>query len=366
MAGKTIDQVLGYVTLTGLIQKVKTGIPDVLPPAFQSLTKKVLGDAGRYTQVIGTRQVAHQVERYGKAYNRTLKDVEAVDVKLIHFKEMIQLDVGTYMALRNYTNYEAQDMGAEEVARQQSEARKYFDNARLACQLSMMANGSIWFDGSGNLLPTSSGSAFTVGFNVPSGNQSQLNVDGTGNIINVSWALPNSDIPKQIRTLRQKAAQQHGYPLKYAFYGVNVPSYMTQNNYVIDYLSRNPNFAQKWLDAAEVPDGLFGLTWVPVYTAFFQDSAGTNQTIFGGDTVVFTPDITRDYYELLEGTTPVPTSFNFFGDLTSTMGSFKEVQGMYSYAVPWHDPPTAQFYNGDLQIPVLKLGIATYQATVAF
>ena len=82
-----------------------------------------------------------------------------------------------------------------------------------------------------------------------------------------------------------------GYPLKYAFYGLNVPSYMTQNNYVIDYLARNPKFAQKFLEQAEIPDGLFGFTWVPVYTAFYEDASNTNQTFFSSDAVIFTPEI---------------------------------------------------------------------------
>ena len=31
---KTLDQLLGYVYLTGIMQRIKTGIPDVLPSAF--------------------------------------------------------------------------------------------------------------------------------------------------------------------------------------------------------------------------------------------------------------------------------------------------------------------------------------------
>lgn len=366
MASKTIQQILGYVSLTGMIQKIKTGIPDNLPAAFQTIEKKVLGDAGRYAQVVGTRQTSRLTMYGAPAAQRALKDIENVDVKLLHSYESIKMDPLLLQALRNYDNYDVQQMGIEEVARQQSEFRRYFDNLRLSAQYGMLANGSIWFDGNGNLLPSSSGAKVTVSFAVPSGNQNQLNVDGSGNVISSSWKLVNTDIPGQIRSLRIKAAQQHGYPLKYAFYGVNIPSYLTQNNYVIDYLSRNPNFAAKYLEMAEIPEGLFGLTWVPVYTSFFQDQNGNYQSFFGADEIVFAPEITRDVYELLQGSYMIPTQFNATADMAAALASLKQVWGMASYAVPSHNPPTAEMFYLDTFLPVWKVGIALYQATVVF
>lgn len=366
MANKSIQQILGYVSLTGVIQQVKTGIPDNLPPAFSNITKRVLGDAGRYAQVVGTRQTSRLTMYGAPAAERALKNIENVDVKLLHTYESIKMNPLLLQALRNYDNYDVQQMGIEEVDRQQSEFRRYFDNLRLSAMYSMLANGAIWFDGNGNLLPSSSGAKVTVLFQVPSGNQSQLNVDGSGNVISTSWAAANTDIPKQIRTLRVKAAIQHGYPLKYAFYGVNVPSYLAPNNYVQNYLSRNVTMAQKWLDQAEIPDGLFGLTWVPVYTSFFLDQNNAGQTFFGGDQVIFTPDITRDVYELIEGSYMIPTQFNATADMAAALGSLKPIWGMASYGVPSHNPPTAELFYLDTFLPVWKIGIALYQATVAF
>src|SRR6185312_2901586 len=196
MANKTIQQILGYVSLTGVIQKTKTGIPDNLPAPFQSITKKVLGDAGRYAQVVGTRQAARLAMYGAPAVQRRLKDIENVDVKLMHSYESIKMDPLLLQALRNYDNYDVQQMGIEEVDRQQSEFRRYFDNLRLSAQYSLLANGSIWFDGSGNLLTSSSGAKVTISFQVPAGNQNQLNALGAGNIISTSWATANTDIPK--------------------------------------------------------------------------------------------------------------------------------------------------------------------------
>ena len=358
---KTIQQILGYVTLTGVIQGIKTGIPDNLPDPFAKLTKTCIGDSGRYTRVVGTRQVARRSEYGAPAVQRALKDVEAVDVKLSHVFEMIKLHPLILQQLRAYDNYNVQNLGVEEVDRQQAEFKVYFDNNRLAMTYSMLANGNIWWDASGNLLPTSSGAKVTASFQMSANNQNQLN-----GVIASSWKLANTDIPSQLRNLRVSAAKLTGYPLKYAFYGLNVPSYLTQNNYVLDYLSRNPNFAQKFLEQAEIPDGLFGFTWVPVYTSFFQDAAGVNQSIFGADEVVFTPEINRDVYELLEGTMMVPSSFNATTDMSAALGTLRQVVGMFSYAVPTHNPPSAEMYMGDTVLPVWKVPDAMFQATVAF
>jgi hypothetical protein len=41
---KALEQVLGYTYLTGLIRAVETGIPDVLPPGFQTVKRQVVGN----------------------------------------------------------------------------------------------------------------------------------------------------------------------------------------------------------------------------------------------------------------------------------------------------------------------------------
>ena len=354
---KTIEQILGYVALTGVIKAVTTGIPDVLPKAFQTIKKQVPGIAGRYTQITGTRQTA-TISMYGSpARKRALRDIASKDVKLLHSFENITMAPLLLQTLRNYDNYDMQNLGIQEVDRQQSEFRAYFDNLRLSCQYSMLSLGHVYYDGDGNLLPTSSGAVVDVDFQIPANNQNQLN-----GIITASWALANTDIPAQLRALRLRAAQLTGYPLKYAFYGLNVPSYMTQNNYVIDYLARNPNFAQKFLEQAEIPDGLFGFTWVPVYTAFYEDASNTNQTFFSSDAVIFTPEIDSTVYELMEGSFMVPTSFNASANMASALGSLKQVYGMGSFAVPTMNPPTCEMYFFDQQLPVWKVPNSMFQA----
>lgn len=356
---KTIEQLLGYVYLTGMIQRIKTGIPDYLPAAFQNIKKQVLGNSGRYTQTFGTRKVARRAEYGAAAVKQTLLGVEIKDVKLLHAFEHIEMDPLTLQTLRAYDSYDVQKMGIDEVNRQQAEFKQRFDNLRLATTYSMLSLGAIHFSAAGNLLPSSSGAQVTVDFAIPANNQSQLN-----GIITASWANANTDIPSHLRSLKVRAQQLTGYPVKYAFYGKNIPSYLTQNNYVLDYLSRNPPVAQKFLDQAELPDNLFGYTWVPVYSAFFEDADGTNQTFFGDDKVVFTPEINSDVYELIEGSYQVPSSFNAVSNMSSALGTLKTVHGQFSYAVPIHNPPTAQMFYGDTYLPVWKIPDTMFIADV--
>jgi hypothetical protein len=356
---KTLSQLLGYVSLTGVITEVKTGIPDNLPPAFHRVGQRVIGDSGRYTVVRGTRKVARQAMYGSPARNRELRGLKVKDVKLIHSFESITINPLHLQALRNYDNYDVQALGVQELDRQTAEFRALFDNHRLAAVYSMLSLGHIYYDNEGNLLPSSSGAAIDVDFELSANNQNQLN-----GIITASWALANTNIPAQIIALRQRAAQLTGYPLKYAFYGANVPTYLTQNSYVLDYLSRNPVMGAKFLETAEIPDGLFGLTWVPVYTAFYEDDSGTNRSFFSADTVVFTPDINADVYDLIEGSYLVPSSFDAAADMAAALSRLKMVYGKFGYAVPSHNPPTATMYMGDTVLPVWKVPDSVYVADV--
>lgn len=356
---KTIQEILGYVSLTGLIQAVKTGIPDRLPDGYKRKGRQVVGDAGRYTQVRGTRQTARATMYGAAAHNRAQKGVESKDVKLIHSFESFKMDPLILQYLRNYDNYDLQNMGQQEVDRQMAEFSALFDNLDLALKYSMLALGAIYWNSDGHLLPSSSGSAYTVDYGMSANNRNQLN-----GIITASWANPNTDIPLQLRNLKARSLQLTGYELKHIYYGVNIPSYLTQNAYVIDYLARSPDMRQKYLDSADVPNGLFGFDWHPVYEAFYEDSSNTNQTFWSGDMVTFTPEPSQDVFENLEGSFFVPTSFNAVSDMAAALGALKMVHGKFGYAVPIHNPPTAEMYAGWTGLPIWRVPDALFCADV--
>jgi hypothetical protein len=239
--------------------------------------------------------------------------------------------------------------------------RAYFDNLRLACIYSMLGLAKIYWDKNGNLLPSSSNATLTIDYGLPANNANQLN-----GLLTVGWENASADIPGDCRKIKDQSLRDTGYPLKYAFYGKNVPSYLAQNTEVQAYLSRNPATHQKFLDTGELPD-LFGYQWWPVHQgSFYEDNSGVIQELFGADQVTFTPDITAETYELMEGTYMVPTTFNAFDSLTGALASMTQVRGMFSYAVPVHNPVTVELFYGDVFLPIWKVTNNWYQATVNF
>ena len=356
---KSLQDLLGYTTLTGIIQATTPGVPDVIPPSFFANPKPVVLDQGRYTQVFGNRQTARLAQYGAPARNRQLAEVDIVDVKLMHSIEVLQIDPRTMSGLREKDTYK-QDTAFEEVKRQVAYFRDYFSNLRKSVLASALVNGSVWFDGDGNLLPSSSGAVETISYNVPANNQNQLN-----GIIAQSWANFSADIPSQIRKLKQQAAINTGYPLKYAFYGKNVPSYLTANNYVQDYMARNQVRQNEFLESAELPN-LFGLTWMPLYEFFFEDNSNNKQVVIGDDQVIFTPEVDNRWYDFLEGTYPVPTTINIQTDAVTALDSCKYVNGLFAYGYTTLAPVGVNMIMGDTMLPTIKLAKAIYQATVKF
>jgi hypothetical protein len=369
MSTVTLQDILGGPNLCGVIQGTATGIPSVFPPSFYQVDKTVDRDTGQYTRVYGTRTVA-RIAAYGSpSQQRQLKGVEAVPVKLIHSVESILLSTSDYMNLLQYDDTAAQTRGIQEVTRQVREFRANFDNLRVAALTQMLFQGAIYWDGNGNLLPNGTGAKTVASFSVPSGNTGQLDPLGTGTpIVDTSWDNVAADIDHQILGLRQLATRISGYPIKYAFYGKNVPSYLTNNTKLQNYFVRNSSDNNQYLSSADVPSPLLGLTWLPAYDAFFEDQTGALQGLVGDDQVVFTPEPSPDWIGWLEGTYPVPTNIGAVNmDATQSLRqNVTTAAGMFAYGILSSDPVTVKMVAGDTFLPVLKVPKAIYQATVRF
>jgi hypothetical protein len=249
-----------------------------------------------------------------------------------------------------------------------------FVNLRVAAVFSLLANGQIYFDGNGELLPTATGAVYTVDMQIPSGNKNQLNVLGKGNILTASWATTSTSILTQIKALKRAARKLTGYPLKNAFYGANVLPYIVNNTELSSYMKRNIAF-QEALKNDELPAGFLGLDWHPVDEAFFSTNAtntgatldgGTPTELFGPDLVTFTPDVNPEWYELVEGTYPVPTSVDEGQTADELIAEVMTVAGMFAYAYVTKDPVTVKEVAGDTVLPLIKVPSAVFLATVKF
>lgn len=364
---QTLDQIIGGVNLTGVIQQTTTGIPDVFPAGFYASRQAVDGDTGEYTRVSGTRATA-RIAAYGSpSQTRELKDIAKVPVKLIHTIESIHHKPHVLTNLLNYNDLSRQQLGIAEVTRQTRQFKQLFDNLRVAALTSMLFTGSINFDGAGNLLPSSSGAKLSVSYGVPAGNTLQLNALGAGNILDATWDSAGTNIATQLTNLKKAAQRLTGYPLAHAFYGQNVLDYLLNNTKFKEIMKFNTQANNQTL-AGDVPQGLLGLQWHAAYEAFFEDQTGTNQDLVGGDQVLFTPEPSMDWIDWLEGTYPVPTSVGAIAadGAASALNNVSVATGMFSYGQVISDPVTVKHVAGDTFLPVLKVPKAVFIATVKF
>ena len=366
---KSLQELLGYTTLTGLIQATVPGVPDVLPPSFDSFSKNVLMDRGEYTKRTGNRGVARRQKFGAPPVKRNLRDISTQGVILAHFIEEQEYNAQQLMTLRKYDSYE-QDQQYEEVRSQVAYFNDYFDNLQKTIKLKTLKSPTLYFDADGNLLPDSSGSdssqTITL-YTQDSGHTAQLNFNSEGNIIDASWASAATDIPGHVRRLKQAARADTGYPVKYAIYGKNIPSYMTANNMVRDYLARDGSGRGEWLKDNEIGN-LFGLEWVPGYEAFWRsgDTQDTVNYVLDDDEVIFTPEPSRNWWERLDGSYWVPTNINLVADAEAALNNLKLVNGKFAYAQVTTRPVGFVVTCGTTFLYVLKVPDAVWDATVAF
>jgi len=362
----TLEQVLGGRNLTGVVQGVKSGIPSRVPEAFlRQSARTVHGKLIEWNEVNGRREVARICQYGSPSQRRALKGITSRSATALHTFENQPMDALKLLNLVNPETGEMDPKGVAEVGRQSKEFKVLFSNLRLAAVQMALSTGYIYFDADGNLLPSSSGAVVSVDFNVPAGNRNQLDVLGNGAIIDASWATASTKIIDNVRNLKKAAIKKTGYPLKYALYGENIPGYLAENTQAKEYLIRNPAANQTYIDTGEIPEGLGGLTWIPMDDAFYVDQNGAIQSFLGADGIAFLPEASDDWYEMLPGSFAVPTTVDVQGgDATSALSSLQEVNGMFSYAKVSHDPPSITQYAGDTFLPVIKVPGAMFIADV--
>lgn len=346
-----LEDVLGYVPLTGLIQKVETGIPEVVPPAFWDSRNRTttIKDVGRYTVTRGTRQTARRVDYDSPALKRELSSVGSQDVKLPTFYEYTEFNHSDFMLLREYNSPMLMKKGRDELDRQVLEFKQKFDNLSVAMVHSMLALGKIHFDSSGNLLYSSSGADVTIDFGIPSANRDQVS-----GVIAASWDTASTDIPSHVRGLKKYMRQLCGKKPKYAFYGSAVPGMLQKNDYLKDWWVRYQKMNEAYLDTTDIPPGFLGLIWVPAYEAFYSDSTATIREWFGSDQITLIPEIDQTVYEYMDGSFYVPKSFEPQPSIQAALDSSEEVTDLTMWAEPITNPMRAKLFCKRVGVPIWK------------
>jgi hypothetical protein len=349
-----LAEVFQYVPLTEMVTRVMGGIPKVLPEGFYALTRDIPGDRYRRTTFRGTRQLA-LVSRYGSPPRNTRRVSHGMqDLVMLHQIEQVQASSELLQLVRKWDTYEAQQLARDLLQQDAIEFGARGENLRTAAIQAGLAFGKLWFDAEGNLL-TSSGSAdLEIDYRIPASNTGQVNPGG-GNIIDASWAVETTNIPRHVLNIKTAIRQKCGRELKYAFMGKNVPGYLATNASFREYLARNPVANQKYIDTGTVPDGTLGLTWVPVQDAFFADANDAVTELFPADQVTFFPEIGRDTYELAQGGYPVPKSFAVASSLEEIAEMMEYVYGPFKYAYMMPGHMQINMAQGDTFLPDFKI-----------
>lgn len=353
--GTDLLSILSYVSLTKALVERKSGIPNPWPAEFfKRRGEPVVGNTARSTVFYGTRRLARSTRFGAPSRRRTQSKAGYQDAILLHTREEDVFDPVVLMQLRSPDKY-TRGRGEEEVARQVADAKTELQNLRVGALTSFMTFGNAYFDGDGILLGSSSGAVDTVSWQLPANNIGTLNGRITG------WATATTDIPGQIIALKAAAKQETGHELKNVYYGINVPGSLTKNNFLKEFLYRNEPKNADYLDSGEVPPNMLGLNWIPVYGVKYEKNDGTEVTFSNDNIATFTPD-TDDWYDMLEGTYPVPKKVGIITDPEAMLDNLEEVAGMFSFGQLTADP-SIKFNFGDTFLPFAKNGRAIYIAT---
>jgi len=356
----SLNQILGHVPLTKAL-RTNSAVPNPFPEQLFTVAaeNRVSGDRAQFIQISSDRRTAQSVPYGAPSKSRTLLEIGEKPMRMLHIFENIRIDMNMLLQLRSFDQY-AQDKGRDWLNHQLVEAGRRVGNSELVATSTVLRFGEIYRDIDGNVLPTSSGAQDTFSFNVPATHQTTIN-----GIVSASWALSTTDIPGQLRALHQYNAQEHGPRLKTMLYGINLPNYLMQNDHVQAHLVRNPSMNEKFLGTGEIPEGLFGFNWIPVYEAFISNDAGTNTELWDDDLCVALPDVSQadnmDWWGMFEGSFMVPRKIDIARDGLAIQGNFEETFGKFSYASSELDPPGATIRYGHTFLPGLRNPKAIYQ-----
>lgn len=357
----SLQQILGHIPLTKAI-RTNAAVPNPFPKEFFTTSEdgRVRGDKVQYIRITSERRTAQATKYNSPSKSRNLKEIGEQSVRMVHVFENIRIDANMLLQLRSFDQF-TQDKGKDWLNHQLTEAGRRIGNSVLVSTASVLRAGEIYVDSDGNFLPTSSGASETYTFNVPATHKTTIN-----GIVSASWALANTDIPGQLRALRQYGAQETGMQLKTALYGINIPRYMMANDFVQAHLVRMPSMNEKFLETGEIPEGLFGFRWIPVYDAFIEKADATNAELWDDDLVTFAPDISQpddmDWWTAYEGSFMVPRNLTISRSGQETLNNLEETYGMFSYGNIELDPPGATVRYGHTWLPGLRNEKALFMA----
>jgi hypothetical protein len=352
----TLDEILSGRNLTKMVQEVKSGLKLAIPDAMLTPTDTVSGNTFEYLKVDGNRDLARLVARDAPARRVGQQGVSRQVATLLDSRES-QAFSGN--SLLNMINMEVpaqkQRMGEQEVMRQTVWFKKRQINLMQTLAQMMLFQFKIHADKDGNILPSSSGAYVTVDAGVPSGQTGQLDILGGGAIIGASWATSSTDILGHLESIKEQMFTLGGWEIKNAFYGKNIPKYVFANDVAKNWINQNQQLSAAAFRANAVPEGFQDLNWHEAGSNVGWFSAnGTFNKFVGDDEIVFTPEVSDDWWRMVHGSNAIAMGpVRRGGEAGDMLADIEEVFGPYSYAEILSNPTRIEQFTGVTFLPLV-------------
>jgi len=364
----TLMELIGSAAaMTKLITRTPSGLPLLVPAAFMTPTKKNIGPTIPLWIEEGSRGSARVIHYGGPPQAVNKKGFITTSVTALHTSEFQVFNNLDLQCLTAPDGTPLNDLGRQEIARQTKHFKQRNMNLRYAAAQMALCRGALYFDGLGNILASSAGAKFTVDYAIPAGHQNQLDVFGTGAIIDVKWPTATANIPLHVRKIRAAARKRGGLPIQYALYGDQIISDLLANNYVAKMLVLGAPVTTSLANGV-IPPGFLGIPeWIPMGEAFYEDKDGVLQQVCADDKIIFTPAVDTSWWDFVECSYIIPNQLNALGtDAAALIASLSQVFGMFSYAKLLDEPVCLKQIAGDTFLPMLNNNLAIFIADVDF
>jgi hypothetical protein len=229
------------------------------------------------------------------------------------------------------------DYGGESyITRQEAYLAQRFANL-LEFQTAAMIRGAYSYHDDGDVLRHGfSGGSVTVDYQIPAGNEGQLDMLGDGDILAADWANPATEIPLHLQNINAALLQLTGMGLSHVVLTSAGWRYLLNNSAVQEMGGADnvPFESMKRTATGEFQAVLRAMPWITFHIVDYglevwDGSSEVFTKLIADDHAAFFPDPSPRWVRYLEGSEIVTEGPG---------GQRAEQFGFYPFAYPTHDP----------------------------
>jgi hypothetical protein len=319
LPGTTLQRLFGWGISGGNTERTsgRSFAYDILDNSRRVATARVPGQAS-------SRQAPQKVGSVAGTFPRSAETISLLDEDLLN--------------RRAFGNRgEELDYGGESyITRQEAYLAQRFANL-IEFQTAAMMRGSYSYLDDGDVLRHGfSGGALTVDYQIPSGNEGQLDMLGSGEILDADWSDAGTDIPLHLQNINSAMLQLTGMGLAHVVLTSAGWRYILSNTAVQEMGgSMNAPFESMERTATgEFEAVLRALPWIKFHIVDY------GLEIWNGTSEVFTKLIPDDHAAFFPQPSPRWVRYLEGSEIVTEGpgGQRAEQFGFYPFAWPTHDP----------------------------